>query len=178
MLHNYWAQTEHGAHRQDPASSLAQEGLHANQRGAPLHEMARLAAFLLLWVADQDEALHSSGQAPPGQPTYLVPPPCISMQLARACVEHVRIAYNTLYTPFHTWDARLAANNLRHIRILRAHSGYTQTRFIVLACCDAIDAARRNMELCSAAAPASKEWERLFRSTCQRNKVVRALAQL
>ena len=177
MLHSYWAQTSHGQ-RQDPSSYLAQEGLHANQRGAHLHEMARLAAFLLLWVADQDENLHGSGRTPLGQLPYLVPPPFMSMQLARACAEHVRIAYNTLYTPFHTWDARLAANNLRQIRVLREHSGYIQTRFIVLACLDAIDAAKHNMELCNAAAPASKNWARLFRSTGQRNKVVRALAQL
>ena len=56
LLHDYWAYTGMGTLRREPHEFMAQWDLQDSQRKAPIHEMTSLAAFLLLFVANKDEA--------------------------------------------------------------------------------------------------------------------------
>jgi hypothetical protein len=163
---------------------MANWDFQANQRKVPIHEMTSLAAFLLLFVAHEDEALqqpdHSIGVNPEKDTSQalLVPPQQLTLSCAQTCAAHIRIAYNSLHTPFPSWNDQFSELNFHYIHILHAHSGYAQTRYVALTCLSAIDAARWRMELGAAAASVSRSWKCIFRDTCQGNKVVRALAQL
>ena len=184
LLHDYWAYKGMGTLRREPHEFMAQWDFQDSQRKAPIHEMTSLAAFLLLFVANKDEAPQQQDTVTgfvrdqDASSGLLVPPPKLTMAVAQTCAQHIRLAYNSLHTPFPSWNAQFSELNLHYIHILHAHSGYAQTRYIALTCLGAIDAATWSMDICAAAASVSRLWKCLFRKACRRNKVIRALAQL
>lgn len=184
LLHDHWAYRGVGTLRRERREFMANWDFQANQRKAPIHEMASLAAFLIRFVAHEDDALQrpdlSVGiySGTDGTGVFLVPPRHLAMSCANSCAAHVRIAYNSLHTPFPSWSEQFSELNLHYIHTLHTHSGYAQTRYLALTCLSAIDAARWRMELGAAASAVSRSWKSIFRNTCQGNKVVRALAQL
>jgi hypothetical protein len=146
--------------------------------------MTSLAAFLLLFVAHEDEASQQqdtvTGFCRDKEESrgLLVPPQKLTLSVAQTCAEHIRFAYNSLHTPFPSWNAQFSELNLHYMHILHTHSGYAQTKYVALACLRAIDAAEWHMDICAAAASVSRTWRSLFQEACKGNKVIRALAQL
>ena len=124
LLHDYWAYKGVGTLRREPHEFMAQWDFQASQRNAPIHEMTSLAAFLLLFVAYEDEALQQPdtvigvNRHKEDSPGLLVPPRRLTLSVAQSCAAHIRIAYKSLHTPFPSWNAQFSALNLHYMHIL------------------------------------------------------------
>jgi len=184
LLHDYWAYKGVGTLRREVRGFMTQWDFQASQRKAPAHEMTRLAAFLLLFVADQDGASQQA-EAAPGlfsayeeSRSFVVPPPKLTQAMAQAYAQHIRTAYNSLHSPFAVWTAQSSEQNLLVLQALHHHSGYAQTKLVALTCLRIIKDAQWRLETVSSAAAVSRSWRNLFQTSCKGNKLVRALAQL
>jgi len=184
LLHDYWAYKGVGTLRSEVRGFMTQWDFQASQRKAPIHEMTRLAAFLLFFVADEDGAAQQT-DAIPGlfsaseeSRSLVVPPLKLTQAMAHAYAQHVRTAYNSLHSPFAVWTEQTSEQNLLVLQALHHHSGYAQTKLVALTCLRIIKDAQWRMETVSAAAAVSRSWRTLFQASCTGNKLVRALAQL
>ena len=181
MLHDHWAYRGVGTLRQQPADFCARIDFELNQASAPAFELAGLAGLLVTVVAEHDAQLgtfEGSDTEEEGPATLLARPSPMPMYMAEAFQRHIRLAFNSLHTPFLGWDLRFSEVNLRQLHFLRAHSGYAQVRYIALTCLATIEAAIWRHDLAAAASTASPGWHNIFAPICKRCKILRTMATL